>query len=91
MKNLLQGNALDQNKVGPMQRGLIGRKAGTAPGYGYSTALKESGITWTEAKVDQWLQNPSAMVPGTKMAYRLPEAQERADITAYLKSVSASK
>ena len=84
-------HALDANKIGPMQRGVIGRKAGIAVGYNYSPALKASGITWDEATVDKWLVNPSALVAGTKMSFRLPDPKDRADIIAYLKSVPAAK
>ena len=84
-------HALDTNKIGPMQHGVVGRKAGTAVGYTYSPALKASGVTWDEAAIDKWLINPLAMVPGTKMQFRLPDPKERADIIAYLKSVPANK
>ena len=82
-------HALDLNKVGPMQRGIIGRKAGTAAGYNYSPALKASGITWNEATIDKWLVKPAALVPGTKMVFNVPDAKDRADIIAYLKSIPA--
>lgn len=84
-------HALDVNKIGPMQRGVVGRKAGVAVGYTYSPALKTSGITWDVATIDKWLVNPAALVPGTKMTLRLPDAKDRADIIAYLKSVPAAK
>lgn len=84
-------HTLDSNKIGPMQRGIIGRKAGTAAGYDYSPALKASGLTWNEATIDKWLINPSALVAGTKMTFNLPDAKDRADIIAYLKSASTKK
>ena len=82
-------HSLDANKIGPMQRGVIGRKAGVVDGYAYSGALKASGLTWDVATVDKWLVNPSAVVPGTKMTFRLADAKDRADIIAYLKTVPA--
>ncbi len=84
-------HALDTNKIGPMQRGIVGRKAGTAAGYVYSPALKAANITWDTATIDKWLVNPAAMAAGTKMMFRLPDPKERADIIAYLKTVPASK
>ncbi len=78
--------------VGPVQNNLIGATAGSRPGFNYSPGLKEAGekgLVWTEEKVDQWLQGPKAMVPGTKMVLpggSLPNAQDRADVIAFLKT-----
>jgi cytochrome c len=78
---------IDRNGVGPRHRGLFGRKAGSLPDYNYSTALKNSGIVWNEKTLDQWLQGPAKMVPGTKMVFAgIADPQERADIIAYLKA-----
>lgn len=79
-------HSLDANRVGPKHRGVFGRKAGAVPDYHYSVALKKSNIVWTAQALDCWLQNPTAMVPGTKMGFRLSNAQERADIISYLKT-----
>jgi len=85
-------HSLDNNKIGPMQRGVYGRKAGTAVGYkDYSPALVASGITWDENTLEKWLTNPSGLVAGTKMSFMLPSPKERADIIAYLKSVPPKK
>ena len=88
-KALYQGcescHSIDENDVGPKHRGLVGRKAGSVKDYVYSPALKSSGLTWGEANLDRWLVNPSAMVPGTKMFFRIEDAQARADLIAYLK------
>jgi len=74
--------------VGPDLFGVYGRKAGTLPGYVYSTALKNSGIVWTAATLNPWLTNPSALVPGTKMAFvGLASPSLRADVIAYLKTL----
>ena len=82
----------DFNGVGPAHRGVFGRLAGTAKGYGgYSTALKRSGLTWTEANLDRWLADPEAMVPGQAMGISLPDANERADVIAFLRSLAAPR
>jgi cytochrome c len=58
-----------KNKVGPELNGLDGRKAGTVEGYSYSEANKNSGITWNAAQFKDYIKNPKAKVPGTKMAF----------------------
>ena len=80
-------HSIEENDVGPKHRGVVGRRAGTVAGYAYSPALKASGITWDEATLNTWLSNPSALVPGTKMFFKLDEQQARADIIAYLKEL----
>ena len=80
-------HSVDENDIGPMHRGVVGRRAGSVPDYNYSAALKNSGITWDAAQLDRWLINPSAMVPGTKMFFKLDDAQMRADVIAYLKTL----
>lgn len=83
-QNCTSCHSIDENDVGPKHRGVVGRKAGTAPDYAYSPALKASGIVWDASTLDRWLTNPSALVPGTKMFFLLKEPQDRADIIAYL-------
>ncbi|WP_426613000.1 c-type cytochrome [Bradyrhizobium sp. McL0616] len=78
-------HSIDTNDVGPMHKGVVGRKAGSVPGYDYSPDLKNSGIVWTEDNLDKWLTGPQAMVPETKMFFDVPDAQDRADIIAFLK------
>src|SRR6201989_644795 len=58
-----------KNKVGPELNGLDGRKAGTAPDYSYSDADKNSGITWNEAEFKDYIKDPKAKIPGTRMAF----------------------
>jgi len=58
-----------KNKVGPELNGLNGRKSGTAPDYSYSDANKNSGITWDEATFKEYIKDPKAKIPGTKMAF----------------------
>jgi cytochrome c len=79
-------HSVDENDIGPAHRGVFGRRAGSVADYNYSAALKASGIVWDAAQLDRWLSNPSAMVPGTKMFFKLDDAQMRADIIAYLKT-----
>ena len=78
-------HSIDENDVGPKHRGVVGRHAGSIADYTYSPALKRSEITWDEATLDRWLTNPSALVPGTKMFFKLDDPQARADVIAYLK------
>ncbi|MFA5962509.1 MAG: cytochrome c family protein [Sphingomonas sp.] len=78
---------LDKNKIGPMLKGIVGRKAGEVPGFNYTDANKNSGITWTPEKLFQYLEKPQRVVPGTKMTFAgLSDAQKRADVIAYLKA-----
>lgn len=71
--------------VGPVLNGVVGRKAGTYPGYSYSPANKDSGITWTAEELDKYLTNPQAVVPHTKMIFPgLKDDQKRKDVIAYL-------
>jgi cytochrome c len=58
-----------KNKVGPELNGLNGRKSGTAPDYSYSDANKNSGITWNEAEFKDYIKDPKAKIPGTKMTF----------------------
>lgn len=78
-----------KNKVGPNLHGLFGRKAGTAEGYNYSDAMKESGIVWDEDKLHTYLANPRGVVPKTKMTFAgLKKESDRDDIIAYLKEAT---
>jgi cytochrome c len=90
-KVLYQGcqacHSIDDNDLGPKHRGVVGRRAGSVEDYSYSTALKSSGLTWDEPTLDRWLTNPSALVPGTKMFFKIDDPQSRADIIAYLKDL----
>jgi cytochrome c len=79
-------HAMDVNRYGPAHRGVFGRKAGTAADYVYSGALAASTIVWSEATLDKWLTDPEKLVPGQKMSFSVPNAVEREDVIAYLKS-----
>jgi cytochrome c len=73
-------------KTGPNLYGVFGQKAGSARGYTYSSALKSSGIIWTETELDAYIANPSGKVPGTKMGGgAVSDAAKRKAIIAYLK------
>jgi cytochrome c len=75
-----------KDAVGPVLNGVVGRKAGTYPGYSYSDANKNSGITWDEASLKEYLKNPRAKVPGTKMIFPgLPKEEDIDNVIAYLK------
>ena len=79
-----------KNAVGPVLNGVVGRKAGTAPDYSYSDANKNSGFTWDEATLTEYLKNPRAKVPGTKMIFPgLTKDQDISDVIAYLKQFAA--
>jgi cytochrome c len=76
------------NSMGPNLRGVVGRKAGTAPGFQYSEAMKGSGIRWTPQELNSFLTDVTAKVPGTLMPFPgLPDAQDRQAVIAYLKSL----
>jgi len=83
-------HSLDKNGVGPSHRNVFGRAAGSVANYNYSAALKASNIVWNETTLDQWLADPQALVPGTKMMYSVDNAQDRADVIAFLKEKAGS-
>ena len=74
-----------KNKVGPELNGLNGRKSGTVEGYSYSDANKNSGITWDEAVFKEYIKDPKAKIPGTKMAFAgIKKETEVNDLWAYV-------
>jgi cytochrome c len=75
------------NTSGPALNGVLGRKAAIVQGYNYSSALANSGITWTEDGLDTYLAGPTRLVRGTRMTISVSKEQDRADIIAYLKSL----
>ena len=78
------------NKVGPLLNGLNGRKSGTVDGFNYSDANKASGITWDEAVFKEYIKDPRAKVPGTKMIFAgIKNEQEIADLWAYVSQFNA--
>jgi cytochrome c len=81
-------HSVQYNGVGPAHQGVFGRHAGRAPGFAYSQAVKESEVTWNESTLDRWLTDPEKFIPGQKMGFTVPDAGERADLIAYLKTLS---
>jgi cytochrome c len=79
-----------KNKVGPVLNGLDGRKAGTIEGYSYTDANKNSGITWDETTFKEYITDPRAKIPGTKMVFAgIKNENERGNLWAYLKQFDA--
>jgi cytochrome c len=79
-----------KNLVGPVLNGLIGRKAGTIEGFNYSDANKNSGITWDDATFREYIKNPKAKIPNTKMVFiGLSDEKDAEDLLAFLKQYGA--
>jgi len=79
-----------QNKLGPILNGLDGRRSGSVPGYDYSDALKNAGIEWSEATFKEFIANPAAKVPGTKMTLSFTRGdKESTDLWAYVKQFAS--
>ena len=80
-----------QNKIGPELNGLDGRKAGTVPNFEYSDANKNSGIVWNEGTFEEYIKNPAAKVPGTKMIFPgIKNDQQAKDLWAYVSQFDAN-
>jgi len=80
-----------KNAVGPVLNGLFGRKAGTIEGFSYSSANKNSGITWDEATFREYIKDPKAKIPGTKMVFPgLKDPKQIDDVVAYLKQFDST-
>jgi cytochrome c len=80
------------NRLGPNLHNIIGRKAGSVPDYGYSSAMKDANLTWDKATLDRFIANPDQVVPGNKMKPYggLTSAEERAKIIAFLEAYNGS-
>ena len=79
-----------KNKVGPVLNGLEGRKSGSVEGYNYTDANKNSGITWNEDTFKEYITDPRAKIPGTKMVFAgIKSENEKAALWAYLKQFDA--
>lgn len=81
-------HAVDVNRIGPMHRNVFGRKAGSLQNFDYSSALRAAKLHWDQTSLDAWLSNPEKLVPGQRMGYSVENAVDRADLIAYLRSVS---
>ena len=77
-------------RPGPPLAGVYGRRAGSVASYHYSAALKAAPVTWNEATLDRWLTSPPAFIPGVNMQAQVDSEQERQNLIAYLKSMSAA-
>ena len=79
------------NKVGPNQWGVVGRKKGSHEGFGYSSALIAKGGDWSYEDINHMILRPQAFIKGTKMAFAgMAKEQDRADVIAYLRTMSDS-
>lgn len=79
-----------KNKVGPELNGIDGRHSGTAPGYSYSEANKKSGVIWDKTQFLEYIKDPRAKIPGTKMIFPgIKNEKEAENLWAYLSSFSA--
>jgi len=72
-------------RIGPNLFGVVGRKAGSEPGFSYSAAMKSAGFVWTEDKLTAYVQHPQVVVPGNRMAFGgISSGKDAADLVAYL-------
>ncbi|MGE5819587.1 MAG: c-type cytochrome [Deltaproteobacteria bacterium] len=80
-----------KNKIGPELNGLDARQSGSAPGYSYSDANKNSGIVWNETTFKEYIKDPRAKIPGTKMIFPGVKSEQQVDdLWAYIKQFDAS-
>ena len=78
-----------KNGIGPSLHGLLGRKAGTVPGYNYSPAMQRSGVVWNEDTLAKFLADPNGFIPGTKMVIAgIGDEAQRDELIAYLKEAT---
>jgi cytochrome c len=81
-------NPSDPVRQGPSLFKIVGRRPGKVDGFHYSAGFGKADFLWDDAKLDAWLANPQAVIPGAIMAYRQPKAETRAAIIAYLKELN---
>ncbi len=85
-------HSLERDRVGPRHCGLLGRRAGSVPGFAYSEAMRGSGIVWDLRTLDAFLADPLGTVPGTFMTYAgIQDPEERAQLLAYLEVATRSE
>ena len=82
-------HSVDADRVGPRHAGVFGRRAGTVEGFDYSPALKTSAVVWDARSLDRWLKDPESLVVGQRMGYSLGDAALRADVIAYLATLTS--
>ena len=86
--NLCHEAVEGKNRVGPSLYGVVGRHAGTSPGFTYSDVVGHMDVIWTEQNIDKWITAPQSYAPGTKMTYGgLKDERKRKDVIAYLKTL----
>ena len=81
-------NLSDAPRQGPPLVQIVGQQAGKVDGFHYSQGLAQAGFTWDEARLDAWLTDPQAVIPGAIMTYRQAKAETRAAIITYLKGLN---
>ena len=81
-------NRSEPVRQGPSMFRILGRPAGKVDGFHYSAGFAKADFVWDDARLDAWLANPQAIIPGAIMAYRQPKAETRAAIIAYLKELN---
>jgi cytochrome c2 len=74
----------DEGNQGPALNGVVGRRAGSVPGYSYSKSMRASSQLWTKKSLDRFLADPAQFVPGTSMPVNVADAADRADVIAFL-------
>jgi cytochrome c len=80
------------NRLGPNLHKVVGRQAGSVPGYGYSSAMKDAGIVWDKATLDRFIANPDQVVSGHNMKPYggIASAEDRAKIVGYLEAIGGN-
>ena len=81
-------NLSDAPRQGPTLVRIVGRQAGKVEGFRYSPGLAQAGFSWDESRLDAWLSDPQAVIPGAIMTYRQTRAETRAAIITYLKGLN---
>ena len=83
-------HSVESDRVGPRHRGVLGRRAGSVAGFGYSRALKASGLLWDARLLERWLADPQALVPGQAMGYSVADPAVRTDLVAFLATLKVA-
>ena len=85
---ICHSNRAGEVKLGPSLFGVVGRKAGSVPGFHYTPGLQKlSEMTWTPEEIFKWLEDPSKMAAGTAMSFNLAGEKDRQDVIAYLQTL----
>lgn len=85
-------HALETDRTGPRHCGLIGRRAGSVPGFPYSRAMRHAGFVWNEKTLDRFLRSPLTAIPGTSMGYDgVKDESERRALILFLREVGRSE